>query len=195
MLDPELGLEFVRLKNNCHIGSRPHDSLTQTQDLMYCLTRSFLPHLNNTWFWIWCFPFVWSLWPVLFSFFLTTLSENLAVRRIWVSWRLRAEEDEVVQRVQDLESDGFLLSWWLDRFSVHVDFKRFLSKRSYTSRLKMWSVWQYATTFGGQKPRKVQTNRALVPFVSTGTKGPLTSIKLGSRTNVAISPKLNSNWD
>jgi hypothetical protein len=32
MLDPELGLEFVRLKNNCHNGSHPHDSLTQTQE-------------------------------------------------------------------------------------------------------------------------------------------------------------------
>jgi hypothetical protein len=35
---------------------------------------------------------------------------------------LRAEEDEVVQRVQDLESDRFLLLRWLDRFCVHVDF-------------------------------------------------------------------------
>jgi hypothetical protein len=35
----------------------------------------------------------------------------------------------VVQRVDDLESDEFLLSWQLDRFCIHVDFKRFLSKR------------------------------------------------------------------
>jgi hypothetical protein len=35
----------------------------------------------------------------------------------------------VVQKVQDLESDEFLLSWQLDRFYVHVDFKRFLLKR------------------------------------------------------------------
>jgi hypothetical protein len=31
------------------------------------------------------------------------------VERICVSLRLRAEEDEDVHRVQDLESDGFLL--------------------------------------------------------------------------------------
>jgi hypothetical protein len=32
------------------------------------------------------------------------------VGRITVSWGLHAEEDEVVQRVQDLESDEFLQS-------------------------------------------------------------------------------------
>jgi hypothetical protein len=51
------------------------------------------------------------------------------VRRICVSWRLCAEEDEVVQMVQDLESDEFLLSRLLDRFCVHVDFRRFLPTR------------------------------------------------------------------
>jgi hypothetical protein len=55
--------------------------------------------------------------------------ENLAVRRIWVLCGLRAEENEVVQRVQDLESNSFLLSWRFDRFCVHVDFGQFLPKR------------------------------------------------------------------
>jgi hypothetical protein len=34
----------------------------------------------------------------------------------------------VVQRVQDIESDGFLLSRRLDRFCVYVDFERFFAK-------------------------------------------------------------------
>jgi hypothetical protein len=32
------------------------------------------------------------------------------------------EEDEVVRRVKDLESDGFLLSWRLDRFRALIVF-------------------------------------------------------------------------
>jgi hypothetical protein len=35
----------------------------------------------------------------------------------------------VVQRIQDLENDGFLLSWRLDRFCVHVNFGWFLPNR------------------------------------------------------------------
>jgi hypothetical protein len=56
--------------------------------------------------------------PVWFSFFLTSFSENLAVRRIWL-WEeseyhydyvgLRVEEYKVVHMAQDLESGGFLL--------------------------------------------------------------------------------------
>lgn len=50
------------------------------------------------------------------------------MRRICVSWELHADEDEVVQMVQDLESDGFLLSRRFNRFCVYVDFGRFLPK-------------------------------------------------------------------
>jgi hypothetical protein len=87
--------------------------------------------------------------------------KNLAVRRIWVLCELRAEEDEVVQSVQDLESNRFLLSWRFDRFCVHVDFGRFLPKHSYRSWLKSWGVWRSAAAFGGQKLKKDQTNRGL----------------------------------
>jgi hypothetical protein len=64
-----------------------------------------------------------SVW---FSFFLTSFSENLAVGRIWVSLRLRVEEDKVVYRAQDLESDGFLLLQRLNRLCFYVDFIWFL---------------------------------------------------------------------
>jgi hypothetical protein len=56
-------------------------------------------------------------------------TENLNVGRIWVPWELRAEKVKMDHKVYDLESDGFLLSWWLDRFYVHVDFGRFSQKR------------------------------------------------------------------
>jgi hypothetical protein len=36
------------------------------------------------------------------------------------------EEDKVVHRVQDLESDGFLLLQWLNQLCVYVDFEWFL---------------------------------------------------------------------
>jgi hypothetical protein len=53
-------------------------------------------------------------------------TKNLAVGRIWVSLRLRVEEDKVVHRAQDLESDGFLLLQRLNRLCVYVDFGWFL---------------------------------------------------------------------
>jgi hypothetical protein len=55
--------------------------------------------------------------------------ENLAVRRIWVSLRLRVKEDKVVHRAQDLENDGFLLLQRLNRLCVYVDFRWFLLQR------------------------------------------------------------------
>jgi hypothetical protein len=64
--------------------------------------------------------------PVWFSFFLTSFSENLAVGRIWVSLRLRVEEDKVVHRAQDLENDGFVLLQRLNQLCVYVDFGWFL---------------------------------------------------------------------
>jgi hypothetical protein len=39
------------------------------------------------------------------------------------------EEDNVVHRAQDLESDGFLLLQRLNRLCVYVDFGWFLSQR------------------------------------------------------------------
>ena len=53
----------------------------------------------------------WACLVQLFSdqlFWESGYGENLVVERIWVSWGLRAENDELVQRVQNLESDGFL---------------------------------------------------------------------------------------
>jgi hypothetical protein len=70
-----------------------------------------------------------KLRPVWFSFSLTRFSENLTLQReskVW--WGLRAEEHEVVQRVQNLESGEFLLLWRLGQFCIHVDFVLFLSK-------------------------------------------------------------------
>jgi hypothetical protein len=52
--------------------------------------------------------------------------ENLAVGRIWVSLQLRVEEDKVVNRTQDLKSDGFLLLQRLNRLCVYVNFGWFL---------------------------------------------------------------------
>jgi hypothetical protein len=72
-----------------------------------------------------------TYWAVqLFSdqlFWKAGCGENLVVRRIWVSLRLRGEEDKIVHRVQDLESDGFLLLQRLNRLCVYVDFGWFLS--------------------------------------------------------------------
>lgn len=88
------------------------------------------------WYWFQSFYRWWTrvegnVDPVWFNVFLTSFyknRENMAVRKIWVSWRLHAREDKVVQRVQDIGSDGFLLSWRLDRFCVHEfyqnDYKR-----------------------------------------------------------------------
>jgi hypothetical protein len=48
---------------------------------------------------------------------------------------------KVVQRVQGLESDGFLLSRRLDRFCVHFDFERILPKNDfYKNRLQSCGV-------------------------------------------------------
>jgi hypothetical protein len=61
---------------------------------------------------------------------------------------------------QDLESDEFLLSRRLNRFCIHVDFRRFYQNDSYRSGLKSCGVWQSAAAFGGQKLKKSQTNGA-----------------------------------
>jgi hypothetical protein len=55
--------------------------------------------------------------------------ENLAVGRIWVLLGLRAEEDKDVHKVQDLESDGFLLLQQLNWLYVYVDFEWFVAKQ------------------------------------------------------------------
>jgi hypothetical protein len=69
--------------------------------------------------------FLWACLVQLFSdqlFWKSDCGENLAVRRIWVSLRLRVEEDKVVHMDQDLESDGFLLLQRLNQLCVYVDF-------------------------------------------------------------------------
>jgi hypothetical protein len=72
-----------------------------------------------------CFSNLWACLVQLFSdqlFWKSGCGENLAVGRIWVSLRLRVEENKVVHRAQDLESDGFLLLQRLNRLCVYVDF-------------------------------------------------------------------------
>lgn len=56
--------------------------------------------------------------------------------RIRVSLRLRVEEDKVIYRAQDLESDGFLLLQRLNRLCVYVDFECFYSNEFYRSWFK-----------------------------------------------------------
>jgi hypothetical protein len=58
------------------------------------------------------------------------------VGRIRVSLRLRVEEDKVIYRAQDLESDGFLLLQRLNSLCVYVDFGWFLPNKFYRSWLK-----------------------------------------------------------
>jgi hypothetical protein len=72
----------------------------------------------------------WACLVQLFSdqlFWKSSGGENLVVGRIWVSLRLRVEEDKVVHTAQDLESDGFLLLKRLNRLCVYVDFRWFLT--------------------------------------------------------------------
>jgi hypothetical protein len=85
----------------------------------------------------------WACLVQLFSdqlFWKSSCGENLAVERIWVSLRLRVEEDKVVHRAKDLENDGFLLLQRLNRLCIYVDFGWFLlqliSKR-YSSYLAL----------------------------------------------------------
>jgi hypothetical protein len=51
------------------------------------------------------------------------------VGRICVSLRLRVEEDKVIHRTHDLESDGFLLLQRLNRLCVYIDFEWFLPQQ------------------------------------------------------------------
>jgi hypothetical protein len=67
-------------------------------------------------------------------FFWPVFSKNLAVGRIWLSLRLREEEDKVVHRAKDLESDGFLLLQRLNRLCVYVDFGWFLPPNEFYRR-------------------------------------------------------------
>lgn len=55
--------------------------------------------------------------------------------------------DKWAYMVYDIESGGFLLSWRLDRFYVHVILDGFYQSASYKSRLKI-GVWKSAATYG-----------------------------------------------
>jgi hypothetical protein len=95
------------------------------------------------------------------DFFLTSFSENLAVGesgcgRIWVSLWLHVEQDKVVHKAQDLESDGFLLLQWLNRLCVYVDFEWFLPPTNFIET--GWKVKRLAVCSSFWWP-EAETNR------------------------------------
>jgi hypothetical protein len=109
------------------------------------------------------------MWTVIgrvwFSFFLTILFENQLWEQFEYRGGLRVEEDEVVQRVQDLERDGFLLSWLLDQFCVYVDFGRFLPKWFLYKRAKKLGHLAVRNSSWWPEAKKAQTNRAITYFI------------------------------
>jgi hypothetical protein len=95
--------------------------------------------------------------PIWFSFFLISFSKNLAVKRIWISLRLRVEEDKIFYKTQDLESNEFLLLQRLNRLCVYIDFGWFWPNEFYRSCLKSWafgSPQQLLVARSSQKPKQ-----------------------------------------
>jgi hypothetical protein len=126
-----------------------------------------------------CWPRrLWACLVQLFSdklFWKSGCGENLAVKRIWVSLRLRMEEDKVVHRAQDLESDEFLLLQRLNRLCVYVDFEWFCPNEFYRSCLKSWafgSPQQLLVAKSCQKPKQTRPCRAGAPRRRRGSRSP-----------------------
>jgi hypothetical protein len=104
----------------------------------------------------------WACLVQLFSnqlFWKSSRGENLAVGRIWVSLRLRVEEDKIIHRAQDLESDGFYYYNDSTNYVFMLILDGFCPNEFYRSWLKSWafdSLQQLLVARSWQKPKQIK---------------------------------------